>query len=74
VIGRDNVKVMSDKPRRSAAAGERHRGFESPIDANSEIGSKLKALYSSIQEEPIPEKFLDLLEKLDATERKKARL
>jgi len=61
---------MNDKPKRSSVAEEGVRGFSSPIDANSEIGLKLKALYSSLQEEPIPEKFLDLLEKLDASERK----
>lgn len=40
------------------------------VDPNSEIGAKLKAYFSSVQSEPIPDRFLDLLEKLDATERK----
>nr|WP_237122702.1 NepR family anti-sigma factor [Pseudochrobactrum asaccharolyticum] len=42
------------------------------MGANSEIGTKLRALYSSIQDETIPERFLDLLEKLDQAERKSA--
>lgn len=42
------------------------------IDPNSEIGSKLKALYSSLQDEPIPDRFLDLLDKLDESERRSA--
>jgi len=61
---------MNDKPKRSSVTEESVRGFSSSIDANSEIGLKLKALYSALQEEPIPDKFLDLLEKLDASERK----
>lgn len=40
------------------------------LGPNTEIGSKLRALYSSIQDETIPDRFLDLLEKLDQVERK----
>lgn len=36
---------------------------------NAQIATKLRALYLSIQEEAIPGRFLDLLEKLDAVER-----
>lgn len=42
------------------------------LGPNTEIGSKLRALYSSIQDETIPDRFLDLLEKLDQVERKSA--
>lgn len=38
------------------------------LGPNTEIGSKLRALYSSIQDETIPDRFLDLLEKLDRVE------
>ncbi|WP_412057300.1 NepR family anti-sigma factor [Bartonella sp. DGB2] len=34
----------------------------------SEIAEKLKQFYTGIQEEEIPERFLDLLEKLDQAE------
>ncbi|MDW5314064.1 NepR family anti-sigma factor [Rhizobium sp. PL01] len=37
-------------------------------DPNAQIASKLKALYSAIEQEPIPDTFLDLLEKLDQAE------
>jgi hypothetical protein len=40
-------------------------------DPNTQIAAKLRALYLSVQEEAIPDKFLDLLEKLDAVERQK---
>lgn len=36
--------------------------------AYSEIPKKLKAYYDSLQEEAIPDRFLDLLEKLDRAE------
>jgi hypothetical protein len=36
---------------------------------NAQIATKLRALYLSVQEEAIPDRFLDLLEKLDAVER-----
>lgn len=37
---------------------------------NAQIATKLRALYLSIQEEAIPDRFLDLLEKLDAVEKR----
>ena len=37
---------------------------------NAQIATKLRALYQSVQEEAIPDRFLDLLEKLDAVERR----
>lgn len=54
----------------SSQAGNLNKGDE--LGPNSEIGSKLRALYSSIQDETIPDRFLDLLEKLDQAERKSA--
>ncbi|MCJ8150698.1 hypothetical protein MNR02_04195 [Shinella sp. H4-D48] len=36
--------------------------------ANAQIAVKLRAFYHSVQEETLPQKFLDLLEKLDAVE------
>lgn len=37
--------------------------------AYAEIPKKLKAYYDSLQDEAIPDRFLDLLEKLDRAER-----
>lgn len=36
---------------------------------HAQIATKLRALYVSVQEEAIPDRFLDLLEQLDAVER-----
>ncbi|TCL74520.1 hypothetical protein EV286_10280 [Rhizobium sp. BK251] len=38
------------------------------LDPNNQIGMKLRSLYAAVQEEAIPERFLDLLEKLDQAE------
>lgn len=36
--------------------------------SNSQIANQLRAFYTSIQEEEIPDRFLDLLEQLDEIE------
>jgi hypothetical protein len=38
------------------------------FDPNSQIGVRLRSLYAAAQEEAIPDRFLDLLEKLDQAE------
>lgn len=38
------------------------------IDPNSLVARVLRELYDSVQNEAIPERFLDLLEKLDRAE------
>lgn len=37
------------------------------------ISDRLKAYYKSVEEEPIPDKFLDLLEKLDRAEQENSK-
>ncbi|MFC6446494.1 NepR family anti-sigma factor [Shinella zoogloeoides] len=39
-----------------------------PGDPNAQIAMKLRAFYHSVQDEALPQRFLDLLEKLDAVE------
>ncbi|WP_290889582.1 NepR family anti-sigma factor [Hoeflea sp.] len=38
-------------------------------DASDAIASQLKHYYKSVEQEPIPDQLLDLLEKLDQAER-----
>jgi hypothetical protein len=38
------------------------------LDPNNQIGIKLRSLYAAVQDEAIPDRFLDLLEKLDHAE------
>ncbi|AXS40213.1 NepR family anti-sigma factor [Breoghania sp. L-A4] len=48
---------------------ERHTGALAPLDSHSQITQKLRAFYDSVQDEGIPDRFLDLLEKLDQAEK-----
>jgi hypothetical protein len=42
------------------------------LDPNNQIGVKLRSLYAAAQDEAIPDRFLDLLEKLDQVEQRMA--
>lgn len=39
------------------------------MDPNSQIVSKLKAFYNAVEQEPLPDTFLDLLQQLDNVEK-----
>ncbi len=39
------------------------------MDPNNQIGVRLRSLYAAVQDEVIPDRFLDLLEQLDRVER-----
>lgn len=39
------------------------------LGPTSDIGSRLRALYGAVQDEGVPERLLDLLEKLDSVEK-----
>ncbi len=51
-------------PRKNGAV--RH---DEGLGPNSDIGSRLRALYGAVQDEGVPSQLLDLLEKLDTVER-----
>ncbi|MET3924322.1 hypothetical protein ABIE28_000431 [Devosia sp. 2618] len=38
------------------------------LGPNTDIGSRLRALYGAVQDEGVPDQLLDLLEKLDSAE------
>ena len=44
------------------------------LDPNNQIGVKLRSLYAAAQDEAIPDRCLDLLEKLDQAEMASAKL
>ena len=50
--------------------GGKRGGNLSPLDPNSVVGRKLKSFYDVIETEPVPDRLLDLLEKLDEAERR----
>lgn len=71
----DRVKArtaqeMSKKKMLNEFVGRPGNLHREKSDPNRIIGRKLKALYSAVEEEGIPEKFLTLLEKLDMAERR----
>lgn len=45
------------------------RRLDDGLGPNSDIGNKLRALYGAIQDEGIPDKLLQLLDRLDEVER-----
>ncbi len=53
--------------KKSSSGGARSRSSEE-IDPNSEIARRLRSIYQEVETETIPDRFLDLLEKLDAAE------
>jgi hypothetical protein len=63
------VWVVKDKAKMNEMGVPRPRRTEDGLGSNSDIGAKLRAFYGAVQDQPIPDKFLDLLEKLDQAER-----
>lgn len=59
---------MKDKTKMQETLSSRERRGNDGLGSNSDIGAKLRAYYGAVQDQPIPDKFLDLLEKLDAVE------
>ena len=59
---------MKDKKQMNYANAGRLRRGDDALGPNSDIGMKLRALYSAVQDETIPDKFLELLERLDQAE------
>jgi hypothetical protein len=53
--------------------GMLRRRRDDGLGANSDIGNKLRALYGAVQQEEIPTRLIDLLEQLDAVEKKQAK-
>jgi hypothetical protein len=60
---------VKDKAKMNEMGVPRPRRTEDGLGSNSDIGAKLRAFYGAVQDQPIPDKFLDLLEKLDQAER-----
>lgn len=64
---------MKDKDTMNEMSVPRRRRAEDGLGPNSDIGAKLRAFYGAVQDQPIPDKFLELLEKLDQAERAQTR-
>lgn len=55
-----------EKPGKSANLGSNPHDS---LETNSQIALKLRALYNSVETQPLPDVFMDLLEKLDLAEK-----
>jgi hypothetical protein len=60
--------VKEDKAKMNEMSSPRGRRPGEGLGPNSDIGAKLRAYYGAVQDQPIPDKFLDLLEQLDRAE------
>lgn len=60
-----NGKDMQHSPPGTAPAGNRRDS-----DPNRIISMKLKALYREVEEQGIPDRFIELLERLDDAEKR----
>ncbi len=67
------VRAVKEKDKMIDSSVPRMRRTDDGLGPNSDIGAKLRAFYGAVQDQPIPDKFLDLLEKLDEVERASAR-
>lgn len=61
---------MSDKKMRSEITGHHSGEMSARPDPNRIISQKLRALYNSVEQEGIPDRFVSLLEQLDDAERR----
>jgi hypothetical protein len=63
---------MRDKTKMNDMSSPRPRRNDDGLGPTSDIGARLRALFGAVQDEPIPDRLLDLLEKLDQAESKTA--
>jgi hypothetical protein len=62
--------AMRDKAKMNDMSSPRPRRNDDGLGPTSDIGARLRALFGAVQDEPIPDRLLDLLEKLDQAETK----
>jgi len=68
---RDKVdsKLMENKP--DAGPAPRRRTSPAKREAHAQIGRQLRSIYDDVLNQPIPDRFLDLLQKLEEDKRDK---
>lgn len=59
---------MDEETGKHGGVGQQRGGTAETLDIGGSIGTSLKALYRSLEQEPVPELFLNLLEKLEEAE------
>ena len=61
---------MRDKAKMNDMSSPRPRRNDDGLGPTSDIGARLRALFGAVQDEPIPDRLIDLLEQLDRAESK----
>lgn len=59
---------MSDEENTGQQIAARQGGHLDPLGSNTEIGRKLKQFYDGIVSDQVPDRFMDLLSKLEAAD------
>lgn len=59
---------MRDTSKMNDLSSPKPRRQDDGLGPTSDIGTRLRALFGAVQDEPIPDRLLDLLEKLDRAE------
>jgi hypothetical protein len=59
---------MSDEENTGQHIAARQSGHLDPLGTNTEIGRKLKQFYDGIVSDQVPDRFMDLLSKLEAAD------
>lgn len=62
-----DAKMGGGTGRQDGPNGETNNAAKTP-DPDAMIGARLKALYQELEQEPVPDLFIDLLERLDEAE------
>jgi hypothetical protein len=60
---------MNDRPIAGQVPARRRRSAPDPLDPHGDIALCLRALFAAVEQEPIPEALIDLLDRLDEAER-----
>lgn len=63
-----DVNAIADDPATAPAADAANEGDPSGLGTSSAIGRRLKAYYDDVASEPVPDRFLMLLDALDKAE------
>jgi hypothetical protein len=70
-LGTSARQLMNDRDREGSTVQGNHAAqapAATDLGANSAIGRKLKAFYDDVASEPVPDRFLSLLDALDRAE------
>ncbi len=63
-MANEKDRPMPDMAKGRAKAGGRTRGADTSMERA--IGSRLRAYYDEVAREPVPDRFVDLLKRLDS--------